>query len=228
MAMAPRAEAALLAESSHAGGWLVLVGVATILAGLLFGYDQGVISGALSLVGTEFRLGPLLLEVVTSWVTLGALGGALLAGSLADRRGRQKTNCLAGVLFVVGAFVQALTPGPAVLVAGRLVIGLGVASVAAPLYAAEMAPAEWRGRFVSTSQLAITIGILVAYVADAVLTPSGAWRWMFGLAVIPGALLALGMLAMPETRGKALEEIERAWDDEDVRRLTPTGRALAG
>lgn len=181
--------------------WLLLVAVATLLAGLLFGYDQGVISGALALVGRDFRLSPFLLEIVTSWVTLGALAGALLAGTLADGLGRQKANVLAGVLFVIGACVQAFASGPAVLVAGRLVIGLGVgvASVAAPLYAAEMAPAAWRGRFVSTYQLAITLGIFAAYIADDLLTPSGAWRSMFGLAVIPGALLALGMLAMPET-----------------------------
>src|SRR5262249_46434486 len=155
-----------------------LVGVITIFAGLLFGYDQGVISGALTFVRAEFRLGSVLVQAVTSWVTLGALFGALFAGTLADRVGRRQALVLSAALFVVGALIQAGAPGTLVLVVGRFVIGagVGVASVAAPLYAAEMAPAAARGRFVSTYQLAITIGIFLAYVVDHALARRGAWR----------------------------------------------------
>jgi len=183
------------------GLWLTLVGVVTMLAGTLFGYDQGVISGALQFIQADFGLTSFMTEVVTSWVTLGALVGALAAGLLADRLGRKNTGVLAGVLFMAGAAISALSPDTAVLVVGRFVVGfgVGVASVAAPLYAAEMAPKESRGRFVSTYQLAITIGILIAYVVDDLLSSSANWRLMLGGAAVPGLALVLVMLAMPET-----------------------------
>ena len=171
--------------------WILGVGAVTFLAGLLFGYDQGVISGALPLVTADLDLSTFESEIVTSWVTLGALFGALAAGGTADRIGRRWTAVVAGVLFAIGALIEAGAPDATLLTIGRLVTGLGVgfASVVAPLYAAEMSPARLRGRFVSTYQLAITFGILLAYLADDVLTRSDRWRLMFGLAVIPGALL---------------------------------------
>src|SRR5690349_3715553 len=181
--------------------WLAMVGVVTMLAGTLFGYDQGVISGALDFIKTDFGLSSFMTEVVTSWVTLGALVGALVAGMLADRLGRKNTGVLAGILFCAGAAISALAPGTAVLVVGRFVVGfgVGVASVAAPLYAAEMAPKASRGRYVSTYQLAITVGILIAYIVDDVLSRSANWRLMLGGAAVPGFLLIVVMLAMPET-----------------------------
>ena len=111
-----------------------------------------------------------------------------MAGILADKMGRKRALMIAGALFVGGALVQSLAPGTVILVLGRFVIGLGVgvASVAAPLYAAEMAPAESRGRFVSTYQLAITMGIFIAYIVDAWQADTGDWRLMLGIAVVPG------------------------------------------
>lgn len=188
--------------------WMVLVGAVTFVAGLLFGYDQGVISGALSFLQPQFDLSSTMEEVVTSWVTLGALFGALAAGALADKVGRRPTLLLAGVLFSAGAIIQASAGATGVLVIGRFTIGIGVgvASVAAPLYVAEMARSEIRGRLVSTYQLAITVGILVAYVVDAFLTvpqselaTSDNWRWMLGGALVPGVLLVVLMLVMPES-----------------------------
>jgi len=181
--------------------WLFMVGLIVIMTGLLFGYDQGVISGALQFIAKTFHLSTTLQEVVTSWVTLGALFGALLAGVLADRVGRQKTMLIGGVLFAVGALGESLAPGTWTLVVSRFVIGFGVgiASVAGPLYAAEMAPSSNRGRYVSSYQLAVTIGILLADIADAVLSPGGHWRIMLGLSIVPGVLLLVVALFMPDT-----------------------------
>jgi sugar porter (SP) family MFS transporter len=180
---------------------MFMVGVIVILTGLLFGYDQGVIAGALQFMAVDLNLGTTMQEVVTSWVTLGALAGALIAGGIADRLGRQRTMVIGGVLFAIGALGEALAPGASLMVISRFVVGfgVGVASVAGPLYAAEMAPSSTRGRYVSSYQLAITIGILLADVADALLSSGGFWRWMLGLSIVPGVLLVLVALAMPDT-----------------------------
>lgn len=190
--------------ATPAEGWspaLTVVLVAVLLAGALFGYDQGVISGALDGVQRSFRLSPLAIEVVTSWVTLGALAGSLAGGELADRIGRRRALAAAAALFALGAAVEAMAPSVAVLVAGRLVVGfgVGVAAVAAPLYAAEMAPAAQRGRFVSTYQLAITAGIFLSYLVDAALAGDGRWRAMLGASAVPAVLLAVTMLAAVES-----------------------------
>ncbi len=141
MKTAPRAPAGGAKE--RVSIWLIMVGVVVVLAGLLFGYDQGVIGGALEGIKSSFGVGTGMTEVITSWVTLGAMFGALAAGQLADVHGRRFALLFAAVLFSIGAALESLAPGTAVLVVGRFVVGfgVGVASVAAPLYAAEHAPA---------------------------------------------------------------------------------------
>ena len=207
--------------------YLLLVGLVVMLSGLLFGYDQGVISGALDGIEKEFSVGTILLEVITSWVTLGAMVGALSAGAVADRVGRRRTILLAGMLFVAGSLIEALAPDAYVLVLGRVVIGfgVGVASVAAPLYAAETAPARFRGRMVSLYQLAITIGIFVAYFVDYLLTHSDDWRVMLGISAVPGVLLLIVMFPLRDTprwymkvkrRPEAEEALAKAEPDVDV------------
>jgi sugar porter (SP) family MFS transporter len=181
--------------------WLIVVLAVVLFAGGLFGYDQGVISGALPGVKATFSLSLLMVQVVTSWVTLGALLGSLVAGELGDRLGRKRTVLIAGALFTLGAAVQWMAPSAWVLVTGRLIIGAGVgmAAVAAPLYAAELAPAHLRGRFVSAYQLAITTGIFLAYLINSQLSASANWRLMLGLAAIPGLALFLIALIAPES-----------------------------
>ncbi len=211
---------------------LLAVGAVVMLAGLLFGYDQGVISGALDGIEKQFSVGTFLLEVITSWVTLGAMVGALAAGALADRRGRRWTIIFASILFTIGALIESLAPGSLVLVLGRLTVGfgVGVASVAAPLYAAEMAPSRLRGRFVSLYQLAITIGIFFAYLVDYILTANGnndRWRAMLGVSAVPAILLILAILPLPDsprwymTKGRR-EKAEAALRDVEPRAdITP-------
>jgi SP family galactose:H+ symporter-like MFS transporter len=181
--------------------WLGVVLAVILLSGALFGYDQGVISGALAGIKANFLLSALLVEVVTSWVTLGALFGALIGGELADRLGRQRAVLVAGVVFTVGSLVEALAPGTLVLVGGRLIVGLGVgiAAVAAPLYAAELAPRALRGRFISAYQLAVAGGIFVAYLIDGWLSKGGGWRWMLGLSAVPGLMLIAVALVTPRS-----------------------------
>ena len=211
-------------------GWMLGVAGVTFLAGLLFGYDQGVISGALPLLTEDLDLSTLQAEIVTSWVTLGALVGALVAGAAADRWGRRPAAVVAGLLFTAGAILEAAAPDAGVLTVGRLVTGLGVgfASVVAPLYAAEMAPRRLRGRFVSSYQFAITVGIFLAYLADDALTSGDRWRAMFALAVIPGALLVIGFLIVPESarwllkvgrREQAVATLDKTAPDERVAQI---------
>src|SRR5271166_6275330 len=172
-----------------------------VLAGVLFGYDQGVISGALLGIEKAFAVAAVALEIVTSWVTLGAMFGSLAGGYVADHFGRKRALLVAAGLFIVGAVVEAFAPDVPVLVLGRLAagFGVGVAAVAAPLYAAELAPAAQRGRFVSSYQLAITIGIFVAYFVDQALAGPDGWRAMLGVSAVPGVLLALAVLTAVES-----------------------------
>ncbi len=187
-------------QSSRLMKGLLLVALVTFVAGLLFGYDQGVIAGALAGIGKDFAVGDTAKQIITSWVTLGALFSALVAGTLADKFGRKPMLITAGILFSAGALVQGFAPGVPVLTAGRVITGFGIgfASTIAPLYAAEMAPQQIRGRIVSTYQLAITVGIFLAYLVSDLLEP-GRWREMFLVGIVPGVILITGVLFAPES-----------------------------
>ncbi len=203
--------------------WLMVVLIVVLFSGGLFGYDQGVISGALHGIKARFSLSPLIVEIVTSWVTLGALFGALAGGELADRIGRQRTVLIAGALFTLGSLVQALAPETVILVAGRLIVGagVGVAAVAAPLYAAELAPTSLRGRFVSAYQLAITVGIFLAYLVDGWLSKSDSWRLMLGASAVPGLLLFVVALVAPESPRWLMKMNRRADAAMQIRKIRP-------
>jgi sugar porter (SP) family MFS transporter len=203
--------------------YLLAVGVVIMLAGLLFGYDQGVISGALGGIEKSFHPSTFVIEIITSWVTLGAMVGALAAGALCERLGRRFTVLVAAGIFVVGALLEALAPGTVTLVIGRLVLGVGVgiASVAAPLYGAENAPARLRGRYVSLYQMAITMGIFVAYFADYLLISSDRWRVMLGISVVPGVLLILAALPLRDTAPWYLKIGRRSDAESVLRRAEP-------
>lgn len=168
---------------------------------MLFGYDTGVIAGAILFINEDLGLSSFLSGLVVSSLLVGAMVGAVVAGPLADSLGRRRLVLVSAIVFAVGAVGAALAPGVAVLILFRVVLGLavGAASVTVPVYLAEIAPTEVRGAVASLNQLMIVTGILVAYVANSALAGAEAWRWMVGLAVVPSLLMLLGMIFMPET-----------------------------
>ena len=178
----------------------IIAGTAA-LGGLLFGYDTGVISSAILLLREAFHLSNLMLGVVTSLALAGAALGAGVGGPLSDRYGRRPILIVTACIFVVGGLVSAFAMSLPMLLIGRFIVGLGIggASMLTPLYLAEIAPARERGALVSFSQLAVTVGILVAYLVGYAFAADGAWRWMLGLGATPGVVLAIGMLMLPET-----------------------------
>jgi SP family galactose:H+ symporter-like MFS transporter len=178
----------------------IIVSVAA-LGGLLFGYDTGVISGAILFIKKSFSLSPQLQEIVVSAVLVGAVIGAVTGGRLADRFGRRRLIILSAVIFSIGAVATALTPMISLLIAGRIVVGIaiGIASFIAPMYISELAPARVRGSLVSVNQLAITVGIVVSYLVDYAFSGLGAWRMMLGLAAVPSIILALAMWRLPSS-----------------------------
>lgn len=197
------------------------------LGGLLFGYDTGVISGAILFIKKDFDLSSFLEGAVVAVLLLGALVGAATAGPLNDRIGRRRLLLIAGVVFTLGALGSALAPNTGVLIAFRAVLGLavGTAALTVPLYLSEIAPPESRGAITSLNQLMVVCGILLAFVVNAFLAPAEAWRWMLGLAVIPSIALFAGMYTMPETprflvrigrEEKAREVLNRIMDSSGV------------
>src|ERR1700738_2254088 len=171
------------------------------LGGLLFGYDTGVISGAELFLTNDFTLSTFALEVIVSGVLAGAAVGALLGGRQAELFGRRKLLIATAIIFAVGGIACAAATSPAVLIVGRIIVGLGIglASATVPVYISEVSPANARGWQVSLFQLGITVGILVAYIVDYAFAAIGGWRWMFGLAVVPATIFGLGMLFLPES-----------------------------
>jgi SP family galactose:H+ symporter-like MFS transporter len=189
------------AELRSTNSFTITAAVTAALGGFLFGYDTGVISGALLFLSTTFALSTEMQSVVTSAVLAGAFVAAGFGGWLADRFGRRFVMLDLALLFIIGALLSAFAGSVNALLVGRFLIGMciGVVSFVAPLYIAEIAPPQQRGKLVSLNQLAITIGILVSYIVDTAYAAEGNWRWMLGLGAVPGILLAIGMAYLPES-----------------------------
>jgi MFS transporter, SP family, galactose:H+ symporter len=197
----PRTAVDLAAVQAEQTRFVFAAAAFAALGGLLFGYDTGVISGALIFIRTQFGLSTFQQELVVSVVLVGAAVGALSGGRLADVLGRRFMLLITALIFVAGAIVCAAAPSLNFLVIGRLIVGLGIgfSTSTVPIYISEVSPPQTRGWQVSLFQLAITIGILAAYLVDYTFSSSGSWRWMLGLAFVPGAILGLGMIRMPES-----------------------------
>jgi major inositol transporter-like SP family MFS transporter len=186
--------------------FLAKLTVISTLGGLLFGYDTGVISGALLYMKDDLNLTTQSeAVVVTSLLFPGAAIGALLGGKLADVLGRKGSLLVCAGLFLVGALLCAVAPNFTIMVIARIILGLGVGAAAAtcPLFLAEMAPADRRGRMVTINELMIVTGQMLAFIVnavlDAVIDDPHVWRWMLGVASIPAVALFAGMFFLPDS-----------------------------
>lgn len=192
-----------MTDSAKTNGkrFVYLATAVAALGGMLFGYDIGVISGAILFIQKDFSLSPGMEEIVVSSVLLGSLVGALVGGLLADRLGRRSLLIATAIVFCVGGIGAALAPGTTSLVAARIIAGtaIGVASFVAPMYISEIAPVKIRGKLVSVNQVALTSGIVISYLIDYAFAGSHAWRWMFALSVVPAAAFGIGLIFVPES-----------------------------
>jgi sugar porter (SP) family MFS transporter len=182
------------------------------LAGLLFGFDTGVISGAILFLKGTFKLAPFMEELLVSAALIGAVCGCILSGRVTDLIGRKRTILITAAIFILGSILSAVATSIGTLIIGR--VAIGVASYTAPLYISEIAPPNLRGGLVTLNQLAITVGILLAYVVDAVFAGSGNWRWMFAFGVLPAVALDVGIAVLPESPRWLLlhQQKAKAWE----------------
>ncbi len=208
--------------------------IVAALGGLLFGFDTAVISGTTQQLTQVYQLSPSGLGFTVATALLGTIFGALIAGKPVDRYGRKKVLFAIGVLYFVGALGSGLVTHLGLFMFFRFVggIGVGVASVVAPIYTAEIAPPKYRGRLVGLVQFNIVLGILLAYLSNFViantLPADTAWRWMFMVMAFPAAVFFLLLFTTPETprwlfsvgrREQAIEVIGRLTSSEDEAQL---------
>ncbi|WP_408960392.1 sugar porter family MFS transporter [Natrinema sp. 74] len=196
-------------DDDDVGLFVVVISALAALNGLLFGFDTGVVSGALLYMSETFpqlEANAFLQGTVVSGAMAGAIVGAAFGGRLADRLGRRRLILIGAVLFFVGSFIMAVAPSVPILIAGRVLdgVGIGFASVVGPLYIAEIAPAKIRGSLVTLNNVAITGGILVSYItnqfiASLAIDAGLSWRVMLGLGMVPAMILFVGIIFMPES-----------------------------
>ena len=209
-----------LPGSTFGRGAVILTAGVAALGGLLFGFDTSVVSGAMLFLQRDFRISDVQLEFAVGAALAGALAGSALAGYCADRWGRRWMLLVTALGFGLFAVLSGLATGLVSFSVARFFVGacIGIASLTVPLYIAEMAPARIRGALVSLNQLAITVGIGVAYFIDYGFAGTGNWRWMFISAVLPAIVLLIGMIFLPESprwlarqgfRERALENFRR-------------------
>ena len=194
------------AAGTQRRGYLARLTVISTLGGLLFGYDTGVISGALLYMNDSLNMTSVEeAAVVSALLFPGAALGALTGGRMADKLGRRGSLLICALLFLFGAIGCAIAPTVSFMIAARILLGLGVgaAAVTCPLYLAEMAPAHLRGRMVTINELMIVTGQMLAFainaLLDALIQDTEVWRTMLGIASLPALALLAGMLLLPES-----------------------------
>jgi sugar porter (SP) family MFS transporter len=191
-------------ERKYNKNLVVVIAAVAATGGLLFGFDTGVISGALPFLRQDFNLLDSQVENITAFGLIGAVIGATFTGRISDILGRKKVILASAFVFATGAIWSGLAPNVTQLLISRLYLGLaiGVSSFAVPLYIAEISPYKIRGTLVSMFQLLITVGILASYLSDSAIANNSnleSWRPMFYVGVIPAMILLIGMIFLPET-----------------------------
>lgn len=183
------------------GYLLYLASAIAASGGLIFGYDLAVIGGAILFIRDEFGLTIFQVETIIASALLGAMLGATGGGRIADRWGRRSTLLLIAGLGVLGPVATSLAPNVTWLILGRILTGVcfGMASVVTPLYIAEMAPAQSRGRLVTIYFLAVMVGILISFLIDFAFSTRHQWRTMLAMGAVPGVILGIGSVVLPES-----------------------------
>jgi SP family arabinose:H+ symporter-like MFS transporter len=198
--------------------YVILISVVAALGGLLFGFDTAVISGTINFIQPYFGLSEAGLGWTVSSLLFGCIGGVMLAGKAGDHYGRKKVLMLSALLFFISAVSSASAHSLVIFLIARVLggIAVGVASILSPMYIAELAPAKYRGTLVSLNQLAVVIGILVAFFSNYLLVGTGEnnWRWMLLVMAAPAVLLFFSLFLVPESprwlvaRGKTDEALQ--------------------
>ncbi len=178
-----------------------LIAVAASLAGLLFGLDIGLISGALPFITSQWGISIHEQEWIVSTMMLGATLGSISNNWLSAKLGRKRSLMWGGIIFAIGTIGCTFSGGIHEMLAFRVVQGfaIGIASFAAPLYLSEMSDKSVRGRRIATYQLMVTIGILLAFLSDTWFARTGNWRMMFAVLLIPTAILVISVYFMPRS-----------------------------
>jgi MFS transporter, SP family, galactose:H+ symporter len=171
------------------------------IGGILYGYDIGVISGALLFIKNSITMNDTQIGYIVGAVLAGSLFGTIVAGPVGDKFGRKFLIAAAAVIFIVGIFLVLMATSFITMFCARLLLGtaIGMIAVAVPLYVAEIVSSRDRGKYMTLFQLFLTFGIVAAYFVDLIFTPSGNWRGMFAVLLIPASILFFGILILPET-----------------------------
>ncbi|MGY1802443.1 sugar porter family MFS transporter [Blastococcus sp. SYSU D00922] len=229
----PATSSASVAEVSRDDGGgltgsVVVVALVSAISGLLYGYDTGIISGALLQISDEFGIGNGWEQVIAASILAGAVIGALVCSRLSERLGRRTTLLVVAGVFVLGSLGASLAPNPVTLSLARVVLGFAVggATQTAPVYVAELAPSRYRGRLVLFFQIAIGVGILIATIVGA--TESVDWRLAIGAAVVPSALMLGLMLRLPDSPRWLVKAGHDERAREALERVRPDGTDVSG
>jgi sugar porter (SP) family MFS transporter len=210
--------------------YLIPICLVATIGGLLFGYDTGVISGAIEPMTAKFALSAAMKGWVSGCVLVGCAAGVLAVGPFSDRFGRKKTMTLAAIMFLVSSVGTAVASTVTIFIVFRFIggLGIGIASMSTPIYIAEITPGNYRGRLVAVNQIAIVIGLTSVYFLNYAIACCGdtawlvetGWRWMFASGAVPAAAFGLLLLRIPESP-RWLVEARR--EDEAVATLTKVG-----
>ncbi|MBJ7904069.1 sugar porter family MFS transporter [Streptomyces sp. NPDC004549] len=208
-------------------GRMLTAAVVSAISGLLYGYDTGIISGALLQISKEFRIGDFMKEAIAAGILLGAVIGSLACSLLCERIGRHRTILLICVVFIAGSLTCSFAPSAVGLALARVLLGFAVggATQTVPMYVAELAPRTIRGRLVLCFQLAIGVGIVIATLVGA--SESVSWRVAIGAAAAPALVMLLGQLRLPESPRWLVEQGRVDEAERVLKAVRPDGYDIA-